>query len=173
MSMIVNHYIVKGAVIRIFFSNVHAVPINLIVKNTLLNVKGRALLTYHDAFGYFGRRFDIEVRAIQGISTESEAGLADLEELVSFIVEREIPAVFVESTVSPRTIQALIAGAKARSHEVRIGGQLFSDSMGRAGTQEGTWPGMIAHNVSTIVTALGGTVPREGLIPREFRHAID
>ncbi len=133
----------------------------------------RVLVTAHDAFGYFGRRFDIEVRAIQGISTESEAGLADLEELVSFIVEREIPAVFVESTVSPRTIQALIAGAKARNHEVRIGGQLFSDSMGPAGTPEGTWPGMIAHNVSTIVTALGGSVPREGLIPREFRHAID
>lgn len=130
----------------------------------------RTLVTAHDAFGYFGRRFGLDVHAIQGISTESEAGLADLEGLVTFIVERRVPAVFVESTVSPRTIQALIAGAQARGHEVRIGGQLYSDSMGAAGTAEGTWPGMVAHNVSTIVTALGGTLPSGGLIPEGLRH---
>jgi manganese/zinc/iron transport system substrate-binding protein len=131
----------------------------------------RILVSAHDAFGYFGKRFGLEVHAIQGISTESEAGLADVESLVTFLVERRVPAVFVESTVSPRTIQALIAGAHARGHSVTIGGELFSDSMGPAGTPEGTWPGMLAHNVSTIVTALGGTVPAGGLIPKEFASA--
>lgn len=129
----------------------------------------RILVTAHDAFGYFGRRFGLEVHAIQGISTESEAGLADLESLVTFLVERRVPAVFVESTVSPRTIEALIAGAKARGHEVRIGGELYSDSMGKAGTSEGTWPGMIAHNVATVVNALGGSTTAESLIPKEWR----
>jgi manganese/zinc/iron transport system substrate-binding protein len=131
----------------------------------------RVLVTAHDAFGYFGRSFGLEVHAIQGISTESEAGLADVEGLVSFLVQHRVPAVFVESTVSPRTIQALIAGAKAQGHAVTIGGELFSDSMGPAGTPEGTWPGMLAHNVSTIVAALGGAVPTEGIVPQELRHA--
>ncbi|MDZ4753238.1 MAG: zinc ABC transporter substrate-binding protein [Phycisphaerae bacterium] len=129
----------------------------------------RELVTAHDAFGYFGRRFTLTVHAIQGISTESEAGLADLERLVQFLVERKIPAVFVESTVSPRTIEALIAGAKAQGHNVQIGGELYSDSMGAPGTTEGTWPGMIAHNVETIVTALGGTVPAGGVLPKGLR----
>ncbi len=131
----------------------------------------RQLVTAHDAFGYFGRRFGLEVHAIQGISTESEAGLADLEKLVSFLVEKRIPAVFVESTVSPRTIEALVDGARAKGHVVAIGGQLYSDSMGKAGTADGTWPGMIAHNVETITKALGGTVPEGGVLPKELRSA--
>jgi manganese/zinc/iron transport system substrate-binding protein len=131
----------------------------------------RVLVTAHDAFGYFGRRFGLEVRGVQGLSTESEAGLADLERLVAFLVERRIPAVFVESTVSPRTIEALIAGAKAQGHDVVIGGQLYSDSMGPSGTAAGTWPGMIAHNVETLVGALGGAVPEGGVLPREADSA--
>ena len=130
----------------------------------------RILVSAHDAFGYFGRRFGLEVHAIQGISTESEAGLADLEGLVTFLVERRVPAVFVESTVSPRTVEALVAGTRARGREVAIGGQLYSDSMGAPGTDDGTWPGMIAHNVSTIVLALGGTLPEGGVLPAEARH---
>lgn len=121
--------------------------------------ESRVLVTAHDAFGYFGKRYGLEVHGIQGISTESEAGLADLERLVDLLVERRIRAVFVESTVSPRTVEALVSGARAKGHEVRIGGELFSDSMGKPGTPEGTWQGMMRHNVRTVVEALGGSMP--------------
>ena len=118
----------------------------------------RVLVTAHDAFNYFGRRYGFEVVGIQGLSTESEAGVRDIERLVDLLVERKIPAVFIESTVSDRNIKALIAGARARGHEVALGGSLYSDAMGAPGTPEGTYIGMIAHNVRTITTALGGTV---------------
>lgn len=118
----------------------------------------RVLVTAHDAFNYFGRRYGFEVVGIQGLSTESEAGVRDIEKLVDLLVERKIPAVFIESTVSDRNIKALIAGARARGHEVALGGSLFSDAMGAPGTPEGTYVGMIAHNVRTITAALGGTV---------------
>lgn len=117
----------------------------------------RVLVTAHDAFQYLGRAYGIEVRGIQGISTESEAGVRDLEMLVDFIVERKVPAVFVETSVAEKNVRALVEGARARGHEVVIGGSLFSDAMGQAGTYEGTYIGMIDHNVTTIVNALGGT----------------
>jgi manganese/zinc/iron transport system substrate-binding protein len=120
------------------------------------------LITAHDAFGYFGRRFGYEVVGIQGISTESEAGVRDIERLVDLIVERNVGAVFVESTVSERNINALIAGAKARGHTVVIGGELFSDAMGDEGTYEGTYIGMFDHNATTIAKALGGDTPARG-----------
>ncbi len=123
----------------------------------------RVLVTAHDAFNYFGSRFGFEVVGIQGISTESEAGVRDIERLVDLLVEREIRAVFVESTVSDRNVKALIAGAEARGHEVVIGGELFSDAMGDEGTYEGTYVGMIDHNVTTIARALGGDAPERGL----------
>ncbi|MBX3376929.1 MAG: zinc ABC transporter substrate-binding protein [Phycisphaeraceae bacterium] len=123
----------------------------------------RVLVTAHDAFGYFGRRYGYEVVGIQGISTESEAGLKDVERIVKLLVDRKIGAVFVESTVSDRNIRALLAGAKARGHEVKIGGELFSDAMGAPGTYEGTYIGMIDHNVTTIARALGGEVPEKGM----------
>ncbi|MEM1329788.1 MAG: zinc ABC transporter substrate-binding protein [Planctomycetota bacterium] len=123
----------------------------------------RVLVTAHDAFGYFGHRFGFEVVGIQGISTESEAGVRDIERLVDLIVEREIPAVFIESTVPERNVRALIAGAAARGHEVVVGGELFSDAMGDAGTYEGTYIGMIDHNVTTIARALGGDAPSGGM----------
>ena len=122
----------------------------------------RVLVTAHDAFNYFGVRYGFEVVGIQGISTESEAGVRDVERLVSLLVERSIPAAFVESTVSDRGIRAIIAGAAARSHTVAIGGELFSDAMGPPGTYEGTYLGMIEHNVNTIAAALGGSVPAGG-----------
>jgi manganese/zinc/iron transport system substrate-binding protein len=122
-------------------------------------VEERLLVTSHDAFNYFGRTFDIEVVGVQGISTESEAGLADLEALVQLVVERNVPAVFVESSVPRRSIQALIEGAAARGHDVVVGGELFSDSMGPAGTPEGTWHGMVEHDISVVTEALGGTLP--------------
>ena len=123
----------------------------------------RLLITSHDAFNYFGRAFDIEVLGVQGISTESEAGLTDIEQLVDVIVSRKIPAVFIESSVPPRSVEALIEGAKARGHDVAIGGELFTDAMGPTGTYEGTWPGMIDHDVTTVTRALGGIAPERGL----------
>jgi len=126
----------------------------------------RVLVTAHDAFNYFGQRFGYEVVGIQGLSTESEAGVRDIERLVDLLVERKIQAVFVESTVSERNINALIAGAKARGHTVVIGGELFSDAMGDDGTYEGTYLGMIDHNVTAIARALGGEAPERGRLGR-------
>jgi len=123
----------------------------------------RVLVTAHDAFGYMARAYELEVRGIQGLSTESEAGLRDIEELIDFLVERGIPAVFVESSVSDKNVLALLEGARARGHEVRIGGELYSDAMGAPGSYEGTYVGMIDHNVTTIVRALGGEAPARGL----------
>lgn len=123
----------------------------------------RVLVTAHDAFGYFGSAYDYEVMAIQGISTESEAGLQRIETLVDTLVTRGIGAIFVESSVSDRNIRALIEGARARGHEIVVGGELFSDAMGAPGTYEGTYLGMIDHNVTTIASALGGTVPDGGM----------
>ncbi len=123
----------------------------------------RVLVTAHDAFNYFGRRFGFEVIGIQGISTESEAGVRDIERLVDLLVERKIGAVFVESTVSQRNINALVFGTKARGHTVVIGGELYSDAMGAPGTYEGTYVGMIDHNVTTVARALGGDAPQRGM----------
>jgi manganese/zinc/iron transport system substrate-binding protein len=123
----------------------------------------RVLLTAHDAFGYFGAAYDIEVLGIQGISTESEAGLNRISALVDLLVERGITAVFVESSVSDRNMRALVEGAAARGHEVQIGGELFSDAMGPEGTYEGTYIGMIDHNVTVIAAALGAEVPARGM----------
>jgi manganese/zinc/iron transport system substrate-binding protein len=114
----------------------------------------RVLVTAHDAFGYFGRAYDIEVLGLQGISTVAEFGLQDLTTLVDTLVGRRIPAVFVESSVPRKSIEALVEGCRQRGHPVRIGGELFSDAMGAAGTPEGNYEGMVRANVTTIVEAL-------------------
>lgn len=116
--------------------------------------QNRVLVTAHDAFGYFGDAYGIEVMGLQGISTQSEVGSKDVSELRDFLVENKIKAVFVESSVPKNTIEAVIEGAKQMGHEVTIGGELFSDAMGDAGTEEGTYLGMVRHNVDTIVKAL-------------------
>jgi manganese/zinc/iron transport system substrate-binding protein len=126
--------------------------------------ESRVLLTAHDAFNYFGAAYGFEVAGIQGISTESEAGLERIAELVDMLVARDIRAVFVETSVSDRNIRALIEGAAAQGHEVVIGGELFSDAMGEPGTYEGTYLGMIDHNVTVISRALGGEAPDRGRI---------
>ncbi|MEO0343067.1 MAG: zinc ABC transporter substrate-binding protein [Pseudomonadota bacterium] len=125
--------------------------------------QARVLITAHDAFNYFGAAFGFDVVGIQGISTESEAGLARIGTLVDMLVERDVRAVFVESSVSDRNIKALIEGAAAQGHIVEIGGELYSDAMGEAGTYEGTYVGMIDHNATVIAEALGGTVPDQGM----------
>jgi manganese/zinc/iron transport system substrate-binding protein len=114
----------------------------------------RVLVTAHDAFRYFGRAYAIEVKGIQGISTADEAGLRDIEELVEFIARRQIKAVFVETSVNDRNMRALVEGCRARGHTVTVGGELFSDAMGKEGTEAGTYVGMVRHNVDTIVRAL-------------------
>jgi manganese/zinc/iron transport system substrate-binding protein len=114
----------------------------------------RVVITAHDAFEYFGRAYGFDVRGLQGISTASEAGTADVRELAEFIAERGIPAIFVESSVSPRAIQAVREAVRARGFDVGIGDPLFSDAMGDPGTLEGTYPGMVRHNVRAIVSGL-------------------
>jgi manganese/zinc/iron transport system substrate-binding protein len=119
----------------------------------------RVIVTAHDAFGYFGRAYGFEVVGLQGISTAAEAGARDVDELAAFIATRRIPAIFVESSVAPRTIEAVRAAVRARGFDVQIGGALYADAMGSAGTPEGTYVGMVRHNVRTIVSALGGQAP--------------
>lgn len=125
--------------------------------------ESRVLLSAHDAFNYFGSAYGFEVMGIQGISTESEAGLQRISELIDMLVARDIHAVFVESSVSDRNVQALIEGAAARGHDVTIGGELFSDAMGEDGTYEGSYIGMIDHNATVIARALGGDAPERGM----------
>jgi manganese/zinc/iron transport system substrate-binding protein len=116
--------------------------------------EGRVLVTAHDAFGYFGRAYDVEVVGLQGISTSSEYGLKDVQRLVDLITARSVKAVFVESSVPTRSIEAVVEGCRAKRWDVKIGGQLFSDAMGAEGTPEGTYIGMVRHNVHVIVEAL-------------------
>jgi manganese/zinc/iron transport system substrate-binding protein len=130
-------------------------------KDTIATIpaNNRVMVTAHDAFGYFGAAYGLEVLAIQGISTDSEASLQDINALVDTLVSRKVPAVFVESSVPRKTIDALIEGCRARGHTVTIGGELFSDAMGKPGTAEGTYVGMVVHNVETVTKALGGKIP--------------
>ncbi|MDX1470276.1 MAG: zinc ABC transporter substrate-binding protein [Flavobacteriaceae bacterium] len=114
----------------------------------------RILVTAHDAFNYFGRAFDFEVVGLQGLSTATEAGVQDVQELAAFIIENNIKAIFVESSVPRRTIEALQAAVKSKGHDVAIGGTLYSDALGNAGTEEGEYIGMFRYNVNTIVNSL-------------------
>lgn len=114
----------------------------------------RLLVTSHDAFEYFGRAFGLDVFAIQGISTADEATTADVDRIAALVAERDVPSVFVESSVPKQTIEAVIAAARERGHEVEIGGELFSDAAGEEGTPEGTYPGMVRHNIETISEGL-------------------
>jgi manganese/zinc/iron transport system substrate-binding protein len=116
----------------------------------------RVLVTAHDAFNYFGRAYGVEVLALQGISTNVEAGTADVQRLAAEIARRRVPAVFVETSIPQRLIEAVQAAAAARGHRVVVGGSLFSDALGDAGTPEGTYVGMVRHNVGSIVRALKG-----------------
>ncbi|HOA73165.1 MAG TPA: zinc ABC transporter substrate-binding protein [Phycisphaerae bacterium] len=135
--------------------------------------QSRLLVTSHDAFNYFGRAFGLQVMGVQGLSTESEAGLQDLNRLVDVIATRNVKAVFVETSVPAKNIRALIEGARSRGQEVVIGGELFSDAMGEPGTYEGTYIGMIDHNITTVTRALGGEAPSRGLHGKLSRPAFE
>lgn len=138
--------------------------LNDYVRQTIQTIpeQQRVLVTAHDAFGYFSRAYGIPVRSAQGLSTESEAGLNDINALIEFIAERKLQAIFVESSVNPKNIQAIVEGVESRGANVSIGGELFSDAMGPADTYEGTYVGMIDHNATTIARALGGEAPAAG-----------
>lgn len=114
----------------------------------------RILVTAHDAFNYFGKSFDFEVVGLQGLSTATEAGVQDVQKLAAFIIEKKVKAIFVESSVPKRTIEALQAAVNSKNHDVSIGGTLYSDALGNEGTIEGTYIGMFTYNVNTIVNAL-------------------
>ncbi|MEI8146991.1 MAG: zinc ABC transporter substrate-binding protein [Alphaproteobacteria bacterium] len=126
----------------------------------------RVLVTAHDAFGYLARAYGFTVKGIQGLSTESEAGLKTIEATVDMVVNQRIPAIFVESSVSDRNIKAVVEGAARRGHRVAVGAELFSDAMGKPGSYEGTYLGMIDHNVTAIARALGGMAPARGRLGR-------
>lgn len=133
----------------------------------------RVLITSHDAFNYFGRAYGLEVLGVQGLSTESEAGLRQINSLVDTIVSRKISAVFVESSVSSKNIEALVEGVRDRGGSVRIGGELFSDAMGQDGTYEGTYIGMLDHNITLVTQALGGSVEKGGLNGKLKQSSMD
>ncbi|GAB3661216.1 manganese ABC transporter substrate-binding protein/adhesin MntA [Echinicola sediminis] len=116
--------------------------------------KGQVLITAHDAFSYFGKAYQIEVRGLQGLSTLSEPGLNDVSKLVSFIIEQDIKAIFVEQSISPKAIKAVVEGCKRKGHLVKLAGPLYTDSLGEAGGPAGTYPGMVRTNVDEIVQNL-------------------
>lgn len=116
----------------------------------------RILVTSHDAFNYFGEAYGFEVRGLQGLSTESEAGAGDVSELAGFLVEEEIPAIFPESSVSPRSLEAVEAAARDQGWNLTVGDELYADAMGEPDTEEGTYAGMLRANADTIAAGLGG-----------------
>ena len=116
--------------------------------------KKRILVTAHDAFNYFGEAYKFRVVGLQGLSTATEAGVQDVQKLAKFIIENDVKAIFVESSVPRRTIEALQAAVKSKGHDIKIGGTLYSDALGDAGTVEGTYVGMYRYNIKTIVSAL-------------------
>lgn len=130
--------------------------LNVFAKNRLSEIPDsqRTLITAHDAFGYFGNAYEIEVRGLQGISTVSDFGLRDIANVIDLILQKQIKAIFVETSVSDKSIQAVVTGCKEKGHDVVIGGYLYSDAMGALGTEEGTYMGMFRKNVNTIVDAL-------------------
>ncbi|MEN8815821.1 MAG: zinc ABC transporter substrate-binding protein [Nonlabens sp.] len=137
-----------------YLEKLNALKTELSVKVDELPKEKRILVTAHDAFNYFGRTFDFEVVGLQGLSTATEAGVKDVQRITQFIIDNNIKAVFIESSVPRRTVEALQAAVKDQNHEVNIGGELYSDALGSAGTEEGTYIGMYQHNVNTIINAL-------------------
>jgi manganese/zinc/iron transport system substrate-binding protein len=127
----------------------------------------RVLVTAHDAFRYFGRAYGIEVVGVQGVSTESEAGLADINRLVDLLVARKVPAVFVETSVPDRSVRAICEGAAAKGHRVTTGGRLYSDALGEPGSGAETLAGALTANVNVICEALGGDVATEDAEPQQ------
>lgn len=119
-----------------------------------LPVEKRRLVTAHDAFSYFGRAYQFDVVGLQGLSTATEAGVQDVQKTAKYIIDHKVKAVFIESSVPKRTVEALQSAVNSKNQKVVIGGTLFSDALGNPGTPEGTYIGMFKFNVHTIVSAL-------------------
>ncbi len=153
-------YIANAAAYRVQLEQLHQYGLKSLGS---IPQDSRVLITSHDAFNYFGRAYGLDVRGVQGISTESEAGLQRINELVELLVARRVKAVFVESSVPRKNIDALIEGVRSRGHEIVVGGELYSDAMGETGTYEGTYFGMLDHNITLVTRALGGDAPAAGL----------
>jgi manganese/zinc/iron transport system substrate-binding protein len=145
--------------VRTYLAELDSLDIWVRAQIATLPPERRVLITSHDAFGYFGEAYGVEVHGLQGISTAADAGTADVQRLVDLIVTRQLPAIFVESSVPPRGIEAVKAAVAAKGGTVQIGGHLFSDALGSPGKPEGTYAGMIRHNVHTLVSGLGATSP--------------
>ena len=139
-----------------YFSKLDELKKEAVEKISSIPEEQRVLVTAHDAFGYFGRMNDMEVIGLQGLSTEDEVGLSDIGSTVQLLIEKQVPAVFIESSINQSSIRAVIDGASKEGLEVTLGGELFSDAMGAKGTEEGTYLGMYHHNVNTIYEALTG-----------------
>lgn len=137
-----------------YFAEMDAFKAEAVAQIAQIPEDRRVLVTAHDAFGYFGRMLGLEVVGLQGLSTEAEIGLSDIDQTVALLLEHQVPAVFVESSINPASINAVIEGAKEKGLDLKLGGELFSDAMGAAGTEEGTYLGMYRHNVETISHAL-------------------
>ncbi|TDY13685.1 metal ABC transporter solute-binding protein, Zn/Mn family [Meridianimaribacter flavus] len=137
-----------------YYKRLLSLKADITLKIEELPKEKRVLVTAHDAFNYFGRSYNFEVVGLQGLSTATEAGVQDVQKLSAFIIEKGIKAIFVESSVPKRTIEALQAAVKSKGHNVEIGGTLYSDALGNTGTNEGTYIGMFEYNVNTIVNAL-------------------
>ena len=129
---------------------------SLILDNIInqLPVKQRILITAHDAFNYFGKRYNFTVKGVQGASTAAEAGLKDITNLVNYIINNNVPAIFVESSVSERNINAILEGCRNKGHQVKLGGLLYSDALGDVNGNEGTYLSMMTYNIRTIANAL-------------------
>lgn len=141
---------------RIYLDELAALDAYVRAQAERIPAEKRVLVTAHDAFGYFGRAYGFEVRGLQGISTAAEAGTADVQALAQMIAERQIPAIFIESSIPQRNVEAVQAAVRARGFQVEIGGQLYSDAMGSPGTPAGTYTGMVRHNIDAIYMALSG-----------------
>ncbi|WP_290698600.1 zinc ABC transporter substrate-binding protein [Lacinutrix sp.] len=139
---------------KLFLQKLEALEQNVLATIETLPKEKRILVTAHDAFNYFGKNYGFNVVGLQGLSTATEAGVQDVQKLAAFIIENKVKAIFVESSVPKRTIEALQAAVNSKGHDVVIGGTLFSDALGNAGTVEGTYVGMFEYNVNTIVNAL-------------------
>ena len=137
-----------------YISELNQLQEELLKKIETLPAKKRILVTAHDAFSYFGKAYGFQVVGLQGLSTATEAGVQDVQKLANFIIENEVKAIFVESSVPKRTIEALQAAVTSKGHDVNVGGTLFSDALGNPGTPEGEYTGMFKYNVNTIVNAL-------------------
>ena len=139
-----------------YFEELDSLSKEAVEKLSQIEEDKRVIVTAHDAFGYFGRMHGMDVVGLQGLSTEDELGISDIDKTVETLLQYKIPAVFVESSINPKSINAVIEGAASKGLEVKLGGELFSDAMGDAGTTEGTYLGMYRHNVDTIYKALTG-----------------